>query len=127
MLLFALSRLTLMLYELSSLGNEKPRRQRLKTPEGKPKILDMAYQGVGNRDTAKMGIALRSPDYEGYLPSCSVFRRHASQRPAPPWMGGHAYNGIVKPSISSLPCHIAHRTVVSASWGSPYAIGQKSA
>jgi hypothetical protein len=79
MLLSALPRLTLMLYEVSSpTGGETPAQQTEKLRIASQKFLDMAYDGLPgpnlanpnlvNPGLAKMIIALRTPDYPTSLP-----------------------------------------------------------
>jgi hypothetical protein len=89
MLLSALPRLTLMLYELG--GSDKQETTRGKTEKllkASQDFLDMAYQGAGNLNLAKMGIALRSEDYGRFTSgNAPVFRRYASPESALPWMG----------------------------------------
>jgi hypothetical protein len=70
MLLSALPRLTLMLYELSSPENGGSTQQKAeKLQKEGQKFLDMAYQGLGDADLARMIIALRTPDYGDLLPA----------------------------------------------------------
>src|SRR6204780_1049173 len=70
MLLSALPRLTLMLYELSSTADgETFEKQADKLRNSAQKFLDMAYDGLDGRNLAKMSIALRTPDYADRLPA----------------------------------------------------------
>jgi hypothetical protein len=70
MLLSALPRLTLMLYELSSPADgETFEKQADKLRNSAQKFLDMAYDGLDGRNVAKMSIALRTPDYADRLPA----------------------------------------------------------
>ena len=70
MLLTSLPRLTLMLYELSSPSDGKSTPEKLeKLRNAGREFLDMAYQGLGGQNLAKISIALRTPDYGGLLPS----------------------------------------------------------
>jgi hypothetical protein len=69
MLLSAIGRVTLMMYELSSPGDGDSVEQKAeKAQNGSQKFLDMAYDGLGDRNLAKMAIALRTPDYGELLP-----------------------------------------------------------
>jgi hypothetical protein len=64
MLLSAVPRLTLMLYELSSPKDGESTQQKAeKLRVASQKALNMAYQGLGNEGLAKIAIALRTPDY----------------------------------------------------------------
>ncbi|HZD49282.1 MAG TPA: hypothetical protein VE178_11105 [Silvibacterium sp.] len=68
-LLSSLSRITLMLYELSSPNDgETPEQKEEKLRRESGKYMDMAYQGLGNHDLAKMAIGLRTPDYGKLMP-----------------------------------------------------------
>ena len=62
MLLTSLPRLTLMLYELSS-ANEAELRVTSR------KFLDMAYNGLEDRNVARIAVGLRTPDYGDRLPA----------------------------------------------------------
>ena len=69
MLMTALPRLTLMLYELSKpADNETVDQKKEKLRSASQKFLDMAYQGLNESHLAKMVIALRTPDYLDLLP-----------------------------------------------------------
>ncbi len=69
MLLTAVPRVTLMMYELSSPGDGESAEQKAdKVAKSSQKFLDMAYDGLGDADVAKMAIALRTPDYGELLP-----------------------------------------------------------
>jgi hypothetical protein len=99
MLLSALPRLTLMLYELSSPGDGETAEEKTeKLRKAGQKFLDMAYQGVGNQRLAKMGIGLRLPDYGTLLPV--MFQSlDDTLRNNPRYLGWawHSYNDYVKP------------------------------
>jgi hypothetical protein len=75
MLLSALPRLTLMLYELSSLNdNETASEKTEKLRQASRRYLDMAYQGLDNHNAAgkhlaRLSIALRFTDYTELLPA----------------------------------------------------------
>ena len=69
MLLTALPRLTLMLYELNSPDDgQSPEQKIKKLRSNSQKFLDMAYDGLNERNLAKMVIGLRTPDYLDLLP-----------------------------------------------------------
>jgi hypothetical protein len=69
MLLTAMPRVTLMMYELSSSGDGDSAEQKAdKVVKASQKFLDMAYDGLSERGVAKMTIALRTPDYGHLLP-----------------------------------------------------------
>jgi hypothetical protein len=69
MLLSALSRVTLMMYELSSPNDGDSAEQKAdKAVKSSQKFFEMAYAGLGEGDVAKMTIALRTPDYGELLP-----------------------------------------------------------
>jgi hypothetical protein len=94
MLLSALPRLTLMMYELSTPNDgtdvdEKSRGVR----ESSKKFLGMAYDGLGNEQLAKMVIALRTQDYEKLLPKMLQTLDEAN-RSNPHYLGWarHSYN-----------------------------------
>jgi hypothetical protein len=69
MLLAALPRVTLMMYELDSPGDGKSVDQKAEdVARNSKKYLDMAYDGLSGANLAKMSIALRTPDYQALLP-----------------------------------------------------------
>jgi hypothetical protein len=69
MLLSAVPRVTLMMYELSSPGDgQTPEQKADKVAKESEKYLQMAYDGLSDRNLAKMAIALRTPDYGELLP-----------------------------------------------------------
>lgn len=69
MLLTAVPRVTLMLYELSSPGDGKDHAAKIeKLRKSSDKYLAMAYEGLCDPNLARMAIALRTPDYEEFLP-----------------------------------------------------------
>jgi hypothetical protein len=69
MLLTAVPRVTLMMYELSSPGDGESAQQKAeKVAASSKKFLEMAYDGLGDAGLAKMGIALRTADYGELLP-----------------------------------------------------------
>jgi hypothetical protein len=69
MLLAAVPRVTLMMYELSSPGDgDTPAQQAEKAVSNSQKFLNMAYDGLSGPNLAEMAIALRTPDYLDHLP-----------------------------------------------------------
>lgn len=100
MLLSAVPRLTLMLYELSSSADgENFEKQADKLRNSAQKFLDMAYDGLEGQDLAKMSIALRTPDYADRLPAM-LKTLDASFQQNPHYLGWarHSYNDYLKPS-----------------------------
>jgi hypothetical protein len=98
MLLSALPRLTLMLYELSSTADgETFEKQADKLRNSAQKFLDMAYDGLDGRNLAKMSIALRTPDYADRLPAM-LKTLDASFQENPHYLGWarHSYNDYLK-------------------------------
>jgi hypothetical protein len=68
MLLSAVPRLTLMLYELSSPEDgQSPAQKAEKLRQAAQESMEIAYRGLGDPDLAKIGIALRTPDYGDLL------------------------------------------------------------
>ena len=69
MLLSALPRLTLMMYELRSPNDGASiDTKRQKVRDSSQKFLEMAYEGLADGRLAKMVIGLRIPDYEQLMP-----------------------------------------------------------
>jgi hypothetical protein len=98
MLLSAVPRVTLMMYELSSPadgGSVGEKAEKVETASRK--YLSMAYDGLGDRDLAKMAIALRTPDYGGLLPQM-LKRLDDANHANPHYLGWarHSYNDSVK-------------------------------
>jgi hypothetical protein len=94
MLLSAVGRATLMMYELSSPGDgDSPEQQAEKAQNASQKFLDMAYDGLGDRNLAKMVIALRTPDYGELLPQM-LKKLDDANRANPHYLGWarHSYN-----------------------------------
>jgi hypothetical protein len=94
MLLSAVPRLTLMMYELSSPGDGESVEQKTeKVEKSSQKFLDMAYKGLGEGNLAKMVIALRTPDYGELLPQM-LKKLDEANRANPHYMGWarHSYN-----------------------------------
>jgi hypothetical protein len=97
MLLSALPRLTLMMYELSSPNDgDGAGKKSEKVRESSNKFLDMAYEGLGELRLAKMVIGLRTPDYEELLPKMLETLDEAN-RGNPHYAGWarHSYNDML--------------------------------
>jgi len=98
MLLSAVPRVTLMMYELSSPGDgETPDQMADRAVTSSQKFLDMAYDGLPGRDLATMAIALRTPDY-GDLISPILEKLDAANRSNPHYLGWarHSYNDFLQ-------------------------------
>jgi hypothetical protein len=98
MLMTALPRLTLMLYELSKpADNETADQEKEKLRTASQKFLDMAYQGLNEPRVAKMVIGLRTPDYEDRLPEMlkTLDDSYASNAHYAGW-ARHAYGDVNK-------------------------------
>jgi hypothetical protein len=98
MLLSAVPRVSLMMYELSSPGDGENLEQKTeKVEKASRKFLDMAYDGLGNRNLAKMVIALRTPDYGDLLPQM-LKKLDDANRANPHYLGWarHSYNDYLK-------------------------------
>jgi hypothetical protein len=98
LLLSALPRLTLMLYEVSSPGDgDTPEKKIVKLRNRSAELLDMAYQGLTDTNLAKISIGLRTPDYDELLPQMlqSLDTEH---RADPHYLGWarHSYNDTLK-------------------------------
>lgn len=94
MLLSAVPRVTLMMYELSSPDDGESVEQKAeKMEKASQKYLDMAYDGFGDGNLAKMAIALRTPDYGGLLPHM-LEKSDEANRANPHYLGWarHSYN-----------------------------------
>jgi hypothetical protein len=96
MLLSALPRLTLMLYELSSPndGNSAEKKTE-KLRAASQKFLAMAYEGLSDTHLAKMVIGLRTPDYGDLLPAM-LQSLDSANRSNPHYLGWarHSYNDL---------------------------------
>ena len=92
MLLTALPRLTLMLYELTGKDEAELRA-------ASQKFLDMAYDGLDGPNLAQMVIALRTPDYGERLPAMLQVLDDA-YRANPHYAGcaRHSYNDSLETS-----------------------------
>ena len=98
MLLSAVPRVTLMMYELSSPGDGDSAEQKvLKAQKASQKFLDLAYDGLGEGNLAKMVIALRTPDYGELLPQV-LKKLDDANRTNPHYLGWarHSYNDHLK-------------------------------
>jgi hypothetical protein len=96
MLLSALPRLTLMMYELSSPNDgDSPETKREKVRASSDKFFEMAYAGLGDGPCAKMSIGLRTPDYGDLLPMMlkTLDEANASNTHYLGW-SRHSYNDI---------------------------------
>jgi hypothetical protein len=94
MLLSALQRVTLMMYELDSPDDGKSVDQKADDVErNSKKYLDMAYDGLSGSNLAKMSIALRTPDYQALLPQM-LKKLDDSNGANPHYLGWarHSYN-----------------------------------
>ncbi len=100
MLLSAVPRVTLMMYELNSPGDgESAEQKEQKAQKASQKFLGMAYDGLTDRKLAKMAIALRTPDYGGLLPQMLKALDDAN-RANPHYLGWarHSYNDYLNAS-----------------------------
>jgi hypothetical protein len=98
MLLSALPRLTLMMYELASPGDVKTVDQKTESVEqNSKKYLDMAFAGLSDPHLAKMAIALRTPDYETLIPQM-LEKLDESNVANPHYLGWarHSYNDTLQ-------------------------------
>ncbi len=98
MLLSSVPRVTLMMYELSSPGDGESVEQKAeKVEKSSQKFLDLAYDGLGGGNLAKMAIALRTPDYGELLPQM-LKELEESNRANPHYLGWarHSYNDTLK-------------------------------
>jgi hypothetical protein len=98
MLLTSVPRVTLMMYELSNPDDGQTAAQKAaKAAESGQKYLQMAYEGLNGSNLAKMGIALRTPDYGDLLPQM-LHALDAANRDNPHYLGWarHSYNDVLK-------------------------------
>jgi hypothetical protein len=94
MLLSALPQLTLMMYQLSDPHDQDSVQEKSeKVKAASEKFLAMAYEGLSETQTAKMVIALRTPDYDRLLPAMLKTLDEAN-RANPHYVGWarHSYN-----------------------------------
>jgi hypothetical protein len=98
LLLSAAPRLTLMMYELSDSDDGQTAEQKAeKAAEASEKFLAMAYDGLTERDLAKIAIALRTPDYADLLPQM-LAKLDDANRKNPHYLGWarHSYNDTLE-------------------------------
>jgi len=98
MLLSAVPRLTLMMYELSNPGDGESAEQKAeKVEKASQKFLNLAYDGLEGSNLARMVIALRTPDYGDLLPQM-LKKLDDSNRANPHYLGWawHSYNDHLK-------------------------------
>jgi hypothetical protein len=98
MLLSAVPRVTLMMYKLSSPGDgESVERKAEQVEKASQKFLNLAYDGLGDRNLAKMVIALRTPDYGNLLPQM-LKKLDDANGTNPRYLGWarHSYNDALK-------------------------------
>jgi hypothetical protein len=98
MLLSSVPRVTLMMYELSSPGDGESVEQKAeKVEQASQKFLAMAYDRLGDRNLARMVIALRSLDYGERLPEM-LSKLDDANRANPHYLGWarHSYNDYLK-------------------------------
>jgi hypothetical protein len=97
LLLSAVPRLTLMLYELNT-ANAPGTTQQIETlRQASRRFLEMAYQGLDEPKLARMAIALRTPDYGPLLPQMLAALDEAN-RGNPHYLGWarHSYNDVLE-------------------------------
>jgi hypothetical protein len=94
MLLSSVPRLTLMLYEISSPSDGASVAQKTeKLQKASEKSIEMAYQGLGNHDLAKISVALRTPDYGSLLdPMFKTLDQTLGGNPHYAGWARHSYN-----------------------------------
>jgi hypothetical protein len=98
MLLSAVPRVTLMMYELSSPDDAQTAEQKAdKAVEASQRFLTMAYDGLTGSGLAKMAIALRTPDYGELLPQM-LEKLDEANRANPHYLGWarHSYNDVLE-------------------------------
>jgi hypothetical protein len=98
MLLSAVPRITLMMYELSSPEDGESVEQKAEKIEKEShRFLNMAYDGLGDPNLAKMVVALRTPDYGKLLPRM-LERLDDANYTNPHYLGWarHSYNDYLK-------------------------------
>jgi hypothetical protein len=93
-LMSSLPRLTLMLYELSNPSDGSSiTAQADKLRQASENYFNMAYQGLSETHLARMAIGLRTPDYQGQLPSMlKTVQQDLSSNPHYLGWGWHSYN-----------------------------------
>jgi len=98
MLLSALPRVTLMMYEVSSPNDgDSVQEKSEKVKASSEKFLDMAYEGLGDSHVANMVIALRTPDYNDLL-ATMLNALDEANRENPHYLGWarHSYNDTLQ-------------------------------
>jgi hypothetical protein len=98
MLLSAVPRVTLMMYELSSPEDGESVEQKAeKIEKNSHRFLNMAYDGLGDRNLANMVVALRTPDYGKLLPQM-LKKLDDANHTNPHYLGWarHSYNDHLK-------------------------------
>jgi len=96
-LLSSVPRLTLMMYELSSPNDgQTPEQKADKVAKESRKFIEMAYDGLSDRNLARMAIALRTPDYGDLLPQM-LKKLDETNRGDPRYLGWarHSYNDVL--------------------------------
>jgi hypothetical protein len=94
MLLTALPRVTLMMYEVDSSGDGKSAGEKAEDVErSSRKFLEMAFDALNGTNLARMAIALRTPDYGALLPQM-LKKLDDSNGANPHYLGWarHSYN-----------------------------------
>jgi hypothetical protein len=83
-----------MLYEISSPSDGASVAQKTeKLQKASLKSIEMAYQGLGNRDLAKISVALRTPDYGSLLdPMFQTLDQTLGGNPHYAGWARHSYN-----------------------------------
>jgi hypothetical protein len=97
-LLSSVSRVTLMMYEISSPSDGETRAQQAeKAANASERFLNMAYEGLSGANLARMVIALRTPDYGDRLPEM-LKKLDDANRANPHYLGWarHSYNDTLK-------------------------------
>jgi hypothetical protein len=98
MLLSAVPRVTLMMYELSRPADGQMAEQKAdRAAKASEKFLSMAYEGLTCPNLAKMAIALRTLDYAELL-SPTLARLDEVNRGNPHYLGWarHSYNDVIQ-------------------------------
>jgi hypothetical protein len=100
MLLSALPRVTLMMYELNHSGDGSSDKGKAdKVVTASQRYLDLAYGELNDAHLARMAIALRTPDYGEQLPQM-LNKLDDTNRDNPHYLGWawHSYNDVLKPA-----------------------------
>jgi hypothetical protein len=99
LLLSALPRFTLMLYELDNPDDgQSPEKKMEKLRVASMRYLQIAYQGLNSRDLGQMSIGLRTPDYDALLPRM-LQTLDDTNGANPHYLGWarHSYNDYLRP------------------------------